>query len=364
MKDTPVLAISQKFNGILKNPNAGDHMVAFFNTAPFLNTWAGVHLKDYYYNPAVKMAVQLDFQAAFDQAICIPGVWADFGALLEPSAFGCEIAWPSQDGMPMAKPVINSEADIGRIRPVDPHKDGLMPRALDDFRYFWDHMDHGLIEQYGFLDGVAVTFGPVELGAMIMGHSEFFMTLGMNPAALHQLFEVTTESVINWLRACQGVNGTLKRIVLADHIPGQVSAEHVEEFFIPYTKQVMDEFPNAYFTWHNEYPIPYPEVLQDMGFSMFHFGGDIRQIQPTIGRNMILMGNLDPIDLLHNEDPEDIYQKARACLEQGMAERSFLLSTGGGLAPGTPEVNLRAMVRAVEDFQAKVHSSYKDAGNG
>jgi hypothetical protein len=41
--------------------------------------------------------------------------------------------------------------------------------------------------------------------------------------------------VIRWLEAQEKVNGSLKIIAIADHIPGQVSKKHFEELWLPYT---------------------------------------------------------------------------------------------------------------------------------
>lgn len=91
---------------------------------------------------------------------------------------------------------------------------------------FWYHLDSKYAEEYGYLKGVAVSFGPVELAAVLMGHENFFLNLMLKPQSIHRLLEITTDSVIRWLRAHEDINGTLRRIAIADHIPGQIGLQH------------------------------------------------------------------------------------------------------------------------------------------
>ena len=94
MKEAPSKTISNRFDAILSGQSVNDAMIVIWNTAPFLNVLGGVELKDYYMSAEKKLQVQLDFQDQFPDFFCFPGIWADFGALCEPSAFGCEIFWP------------------------------------------------------------------------------------------------------------------------------------------------------------------------------------------------------------------------------------------------------------------------------
>ncbi len=345
--------VGKRFEDIVSGRSGGDVLVSIWNTAPFLNTLAGVGLKDYYFDPALKLEVQLEFQDRFPEALCWPGVWADFGALCEPSAFGCDIDWPQGGGMPMAQPVIRSLSDLDAVRPIDPLKDGLLPRALDDYRYFWGHLDPVYIDEYGYLDGVAASFGPVELAAVLLGHAAFFLNLITEPEAVHRLLEITTESVLSWLKAHEPINGPLKRIAIADHIPGQVSREHFEEFWLPYTRRILAEFPEATFLYHNEYPIPYLDALAELDFDVFHFGGELAPVKAALGEKMTLMGNLHPVESMLAGSPERVKAEALACLDEGATGGRFLLSTAGGLAPDTPAENVAAMLEATADFLAE-----------
>jgi uroporphyrinogen-III decarboxylase len=340
--------IRERFRDVLAG-KPGRPLAAIWNTAPFLNALAKVDLKTYYHDSQTKLEVQLEFQEAFPDVLCLPGIWADFGALAEPSAFGCRIDWPDR-GMPMAQPVFRTRQEILRARPPDPSRDGLLPEALADYRCFWDNLDERYMGEYGYLEGVAASFGPMELAAVLMGHASFFKHLIFDPGLIQGLLKITTEFVISWLEAQEEVNGPLKRIALADHLPGQISPDHFQEFWRPSFKQVVIHWPEAIILYHNEYPVPYAQALAGLGIDIFHFGGPVGPLKTALGGEMTLMGNLDPVGLLLSSTPEEVFEEAGRVLEKGQVGGRFLLSSGGGLAPETPFENVAAMVKAAEEW--------------
>ncbi len=342
-------AIGRRLEDIVAGRTRTDVMAAIWNTAPFLNAVFNIDLKQYYTNAHIKLKVQQDFQRLFPDFICFPGIWADYGALCEPSAFGCPIIWPNESA-PMALPAVSSLSEAVALRPPNPKKEGFMPAALGEYQYFHENADRDIMDEYGYLNGVAASFGPVELAAVIMGHENFFVSLVSQPVQVHELLKVTTESVIVWLKAQEGVNGTLKRFSLADHLPGQISPTLFDEFWAPYTKEVLDQFPEAMVLYHNEYPISYVHKLVELGFDIFNFGGPLAPVKQALGNSVTLMGNIDPIEVLLGGEPEAVKSEAVECLQEGAAEGRFLLSAAGGLAPNTPIDNLKAMAEALQIY--------------
>jgi uroporphyrinogen-III decarboxylase len=343
--------VGERFDAIVRGERTDDALVALLGMAPFITGLSGVDLRQYYFDPAEKMRVQLWLQDQFPEFILLPGIWGDFGALCEPSAFGCPIEW-LEGGMPAAKPCLGSTADVAALKVPDPLRDGYAPRVLDDYRYFQDHLDPRYIERYGYLDGVAISMGPGELAAVLMGQGEFFVNLLEEPQAIHELLAKTTEWCIRWYRAHEAVNGALKRLILVDHLPGQISREHFEEFVLPYTNRVLAEFSGAHILYHNEYPVPYLPALAQLDMDIFHFGGPLSDAKAALGDKVTLMGNLDPLELLTRGSAEEVYAQSLTALEAGSPGGRFLLSSAGGMAPETSLAALSAMNRAVTDFRA------------
>jgi uroporphyrinogen decarboxylase len=63
------------------------------------------------------------------------------------------------------------------------------------------------------------------------------------------------------------------------------------------------------------------------------------------------MGNVSPLDVLCNSSPEQVITDALACLGTHADNAGLILSAGGGVSPGTPGVNISALIEAAQHFK-------------
>ena len=66
---------------------------------------------------------------------------------------------------------------------------------------------------------------------------------------------------------------------------------------------------------------------------------------------MCLMGNVNPLEIGVQGTPEEVYKATLDVLEKSEG-KGIILSLGGGVSPGMPGDNIRAMQKALEDFNA------------
>jgi len=354
--------VIQNFQDTLAHKQPKQVPVVVWGSAPFLTRMAGIKEKEYYLNPQLKVQVQISFQRDFPDILMFPGIWADFGSVVEPSAFGCEVVWFEQDA-PYVKPAVENVKDIAKLKLPDPEKSGLMPKALEQYTYMWDHVDKELIRDYGYLDGVAYCLGPIETSALIMGYDKFFIQLYDNPDLIHKLLNLVTEGLLIWLKAQQEINGEIKRLFVGDHMPTQLSSSHFEEFCLPYLSKIYQNFPRAVKLYHNEGNVSHILTrIPEIGADIFHFGiatkfnkvspslEDLKRAKRKIGEKICLMGNLDPLGELLNVDSEKVLALCKERIRYGAHGGGYFLSSGGGMAPGTPKENIQAMVEATSQI--------------
>ncbi|HHU49345.1 MAG: uroporphyrinogen decarboxylase family protein [Caldicoprobacterales bacterium] len=321
---------------------------AIWNTGPFCTTICGADEKDYYLNAEFKLKIMLQVQDMFPDAILIPGPWPDFGTVLEASVFGSEIVW-NENAPPDNKPVIHGYSDILKLGINI--GDSLLPIALRQYEYMWKHMDRRYIDENGYLDGIGFSMGPLEVAAALMDFSQFLIGFYDEPELMHKLIDMTTEAVIHVLHEQQKINGPLKRLAMGDHLAHNLSSDMFMEFCFPYYKRVFDEFPGAIKIYHNEGNILHiAESIPDFGANIVHYGVDTKKLKGILKGKVTIMGNLDPITVMCNGTPELVYKKAMECLMDGAEGGGMLLSSAGGMAPNTPAENVRAALRATEDF--------------
>ncbi len=336
----------ENFLKAIRHQEVSQVPVAIFNVAPFTTSFTGTNIQQYYLNPALKMEAQLKLNEMLPEIIMIPALWADFGPVVECSAFGSEILW-FEDQPPFLKRTIDTYEDINRIKPINPEKDGLMPVALDHYRYMWNHIDSRKVNEYGYLDGVAVTMGPIETSGLLIDFQNFFLGIYDAPTQIKKLIEIATDSILLWIQAQEKVNGRLKQLILIDHMPAQVSADTFMEFCFPYLKKIFQEYSYGIRIYHNEGNISHilPRI-RDLGVDILHFGVDVKKAKETIGNNVALMGNINPVDILLEGNPAQVKEECIKCLKVGAPGGGFILSSGGGLAPKTPKENIEAMLEA------------------
>jgi uroporphyrinogen decarboxylase len=64
---------------------------------------------------------------------------------------------------------------------------------------------------------------------------------------------------------------------------------------------------------------------------------------------MCLMGNVNPLEIAVRGTPEEVRAATLDVLE-GSGGEGIILSVGGGVSPGMPRENVRAMLEALETF--------------
>jgi len=322
--------------------------VAIWVTSPFVCSLFNVKVKDYHLDPQLMLETQLALQREYPGMMLLPGAYPEFGTVVEASSFGCEVVWFENDA-PYVKPAIKNLRDVVYLKPPNPQKDGLMPRVLEGYRYLWNSLDKRYIDNYGYLDGVAFSMGPIETAALIVAFDNFLISLYDYPDLIHQLLDVVTDSIILWIKAQEEVNGKIKRLFVADHMPHSLSSSHFEEFFFPYLLRIFKEFPDAIKLYHNEGNVLHVlDRIGNLGADIFHFGVDISEAKRIIGDRVCLMGNLDPVNLLLRGTPQQVLRECKRCISIASPSGGYLLSSAGGLAPGTPRENLKAIIDSVK----------------
>lgn len=77
---------------------------------------------------------------------------------------------------------------------------------------------------------------------------------------------------------------------------------------------------------------------------------DLAEVKRAHGARIALMGNLHTTDVMLRGTAEQVYEVARDAILAAGDGGGFILSTGDQCAPATPEENIFALHRAVEEF--------------
>jgi uroporphyrinogen decarboxylase len=168
------------------------------------------------------------------------------------------------------------------------------------------------------------------------------------PERTHRLLTITTRAVREWLEAQAEVLPGIEGILLLDDVMGFLSREDYLEFAHPCFKEIFSAAAGLKIL-HNDTdsPVCY-EFLGDLGVNVFNFTHmqSIRSVRERVGDSVCLMGNVPPLDVLVRGSAEQAAESAKSCIALNNGHPAFILSAGGGVSPGTPDHNIRALITA------------------
>jgi uroporphyrinogen decarboxylase len=307
----------------------------------------GIKVFEFYHDPRKMLNATIKAMRLFPDVLFFPGLWADYGIVVEASAFGSRVSW-REDYTPYIKgAVLRRPEDIEALETPDPLHDGLMPFALESIEY----MQREAPKEFKYL--FSVSRGPTQLASFLRGTSDFLLDLRIHPDLARKLIEVCTETTITWLREQLKVINEPLGIFVPDDNAAFLSPKLFRQFVLPYYKRIFGEFKGLLRAYHNDANTSHLlETLAESGFQVFNFSFqvDAADAKRRIGDKVCLMGNIHPIDTLLKGTPEAVKKACRKCIEVAGPGGGYVLSAGGGIDIGTPAENIEAMVDAARKY--------------
>ena len=324
--------------------------MALIVDSPWIPGYLGLKHLDFYLDPEVWFQAHRQIHREYPEIIFVPSWWMEYGMAAEPSALGAKIKfWP--DNTPSACHTLYHLEDLDNFPEVEVEADAFMALTLHRIR-----RQRQRILDTGEILPLVTARGPMCTAAFVRGTTEFMMDLIEQPQGAHKLLNLCTRMIIDWLKAQAGAMGpTVEGIFILDDIVGFVNEEHYEEFAHPCLKRICDAFPKDWVKiYHNDAGIDAClEHLPDAGFHVLNWGKqtDIAEVKARVGNRLCLMGNVNPLEIGVRGTPEEVRAATLDVLEKSAGE-GIVLSLGGGISPGMPRRNIRAMLDALNEFNS------------
>jgi uroporphyrinogen-III decarboxylase len=122
----------------------------------------------------------------------VPFLLPWYGTGVVPSALGCRILFGPKAEPAVEGPIIATPADVSRLIPPDPYRDGLMPRVLRCIDYMRSHSD------------LPVSFtdcqGPLNIALNLVGVETICLWMYDYPSVVHELMDFCTTVLIEWVK--------------------------------------------------------------------------------------------------------------------------------------------------------------------
>jgi uroporphyrinogen decarboxylase len=319
---------------------------AFIIDSPWLPGWAGHTILDYFTDERIFLEDNLKAIRTFPETMFLPGFWSEYGMCTEPSAFGSVCMW-GEDEFPFAKKVLRSPAEVDRLERPDVRKHGLLPFTIKRLKHLQPE-----IEAAGEKIRFAVARGPLNIASFLMGTPEFLEAIKTDPEQMHQLLEIVTDFLVDWIAYQREVFPTIDGIMLLDDIVGFISRRDCEKFAVPYLKRVFAGDVSVKF-FHNDAPCKAcAPLLEETGINLLNFGVQhtLTDMKSWTNNKIALLGNIPPRDVLAEGTPEDVKRSTTEILNAVEDRSRLIVSCGGGMPPNAPTENIKALISTVEEL--------------
>lgn len=198
--------------------------------------------------------------------------------------------------------------------------------------------------------------GPFSLAGRLFDLSELMMAMYIEPETVTMLLDKCAAFITSYLLAMKetGISG----VILAEPAAGLVSNDDCYQYSSVYIKKIVDAVQDDRFSivLHNCGNTGHcTDAMIRSGASALHFGNraDMVEALNTCPADMPVMGNIDPVGVMKQATPEQVYSTVSELLEKTSGYCNFILSSGCDVPPRTPFENIQAFYQALADYNEK-----------
>ena len=271
--------------------------------------------------------------------------------------FQADFVYPLDDGvilgetlgMPLVKPdydfpsssgiLIKDLQTLKSLTVPDPNQDGRMPVNLASFRLIADRFDKPL--------AISVQ-GPFTLACELTGVNNFIRAIIREPDFVRAVLDFTTQVVAKYSQVA--VKAGVRLLCVSEPTAILLSPAKFEELVSINLKKIFTSLdPDAWKVLH---------VCGDTTNhiqAMLHAGAEglsldqvvnLKEIAPHIPKDVVIIGNIDPIDVLADSPAEIVRADTIRLLKEMRDYPNYMVSFGCDCLPDTPIENLKAAIAA------------------
>lgn len=266
-------------------------------------------------------------------------------------AMGTVLAYPEDNAPYVQTPLLQTSADLGKLKPLDVYTDGRLPIYLE--------ATERCVAEVGDEVFVGTLFaGSFTTAASLLGTAPFVKGLFKDPDFAHQLLRYTTDQTKLWIDAIVKAGGVPVNCepIATGSILGRPQfetfvvpylielQEHVKAHGLPALSHICGRIDSVLEAFVDTSPTVISVDLADMGY-----------LSRTYGTRVGLMGNVKPAETIFLGTPEDVDHEVKSIIEQaGNNPAGFVLATGCEVPLDSPAENLLAMMDAARKYGQKM----------
>lgn len=267
------------------------------------------------------------FESDFTYSLCDGAIFCE--------TLGLGLLKPDYDFPSVIEHPIKTIEDVRKLEVPDPYKSGRMPTNLESLKLIATNIEKPLY--------VSVQ-GPFTLAIQMAGATHFLRSLIKDKEYVEALLDFTKETVKRYSRAVNDVGA--KYIQMSE--PGTVtlSPAQFEEYVVPRINEILDNLDS----WKGMHicgdTTHFLDLMLKCNLDALSLDQimDYQVVAPRIPKDIVLIGNLDPIELIGRGTTEEI-RKATIEFKNNMsAYDNYLCALGCNCLNDTPVENLQEAI--------------------
>ena len=325
----------ERYCGILKGTP-----VDFLPRIPLLMQFAAEHIGSDYAEFASDHCVLVKANAAcaadfgVDQLSCISDPYR------ETHGFGSNVTYV-KDGPPRSTHPLEKHTDLSILRTPDPLKSERMLDRVKAVQAYKKKFGG----KYSILGWVE---GPAAEAADLRDVINFLMDTIDEPSYACELMDRCLDVAIRFAEA--QVKSGADTIGIGDAVASQVSPEIYERLIQPREKKLvkaiqdMGAYARLHICGNITHLLP---GIAELGINILDVDHmvDLAAVRKTVGRNVTLAGNIDPVRGIYNGSPAGIREAVLRCYKD--AGNPYMVNAGCEIPAGTPQENMKAFCEPV-----------------
>ncbi len=318
-----------------------DHLALMPITMMFAADVAGVHYKEY----ATDCRVLADAQIRTAEKFGFDYVSAISDPARETSDLGGAVEW--FDDQPPAiiesRALLSGKQTLAKMQIPDPSagrrmSDRVQAVSLLATRAGNEKMVEGWVE------------GPCAMAADLRGLNTLMLDFFDDPQFVADLLEFVIEMELRFAQAQVKAGATL--IGIGDAAASLIGPKLYHQHVFPYERRLIEGIRATGVKVRLHICGSTRKLFADMGT----LGADLVDLdwmapldeaRQAMGPQQVLLGNIDPVRVLRNGDPDLVERSIRECHRQ--AGEHYIVGAGCEVPRGTPHQNVRAMARYAQE---------------
>jgi len=260
----------------------------------------------------------------------------------ETSGLGAELIYP-EDAVPRCvKPILQDNQDFTRLQVPDPYQ---AQRMLDRIMAVKE-MRKRAKDEYSVMGWVE---GPAAEAADLRGVTEFLTDLLTQPDYAYELMGFCIDTAIRF--ALAQLKEGADTIGIGDAIASQVSPELYHDLIFPHEYRLMQAIKEAgglvrlHICGNTRHLLPYWKDLPCDVYDLDWFV-PLKEARDILGRDAVLVTNLDPVSEVMESTPDIIYRQLREMYKE--VGPPLMIGAGCEIPSATPRENLKALCTPIE----------------